>query len=490
MADQYTQIMVDHMPREEFDGRRRAHEIFAGALVTGVAPVLRGAMERIDTFDDTILASSIGMILPPHALMGDTRWPWLYNMHRNVERTTEQVEEGVPQANILQWELYEQMVDFHAEDDDFPHDEYEAFHKRQYDTLTELGRNRVIRERAERIVPIANLGTRGEGLRVSRAAKISGLNQNTMVARGDGVSDDLKRAATSVAKKSGAHALTQLGNVHDVASAKDAARSVGKEALKEGKSQLHSLASKYFSGAGTPAKAAKVCEHNVTTLRKIVTAFRRDLRSGDGRPRKKYSKETGRAMNTGTRQCSTLRDYHKMLKSKDGGVKTIPAMTRDELVSYIYSTARKFDVDWSPYFDKYAKSSDKKVRLSESCRKPADSEKLELEVDRQLSGSQKPKKTKKTRRANTSSYNNFVKHQMKTHSFPAGTSQTGKMKIVAVQWADAKKTGGDGMKLAGDGMKLDLAKAAIPMLIGTKKSKEKARSKAKSDFMKGLTGRG
>jgi hypothetical protein len=55
------------------------------------------------------------------------------------------------------------------------------------------------------------------------------------------------------------------------------ARSVGDVAKKEGISQLGNLADKYFGGAGTPAQAIRVCAYNVTTLRKIVTKFRREL---------------------------------------------------------------------------------------------------------------------------------------------------------------------------------------------------------------------
>eukprot|EP01043_Picozoa_sp_COSAG02_P033162 COSAG02_NODE_2252_length_9361_cov_26.363097_3_plen_124_part_00 len=63
----------------------------------------------------------------------------------------------------------------------------------------------------------------------------------------------------------------------DVASAKAAAKSVGDVAKKEGLNQLTNLAGKYFGGAGTPEQGVKACMFNVTTLRKIVTKFRRDL---------------------------------------------------------------------------------------------------------------------------------------------------------------------------------------------------------------------
>ena len=46
-------------------------------------------------------------------------------------------------------------------------------------------------------------------------------------------------------------------------------------------SQLTNLASKYFGGVGTPERAVRLCAYNATTLRKIVTKFRRDLLAGD-----------------------------------------------------------------------------------------------------------------------------------------------------------------------------------------------------------------
>ena len=94
---------------------------------------------------------------------------------------------------------------------------------------------------------------------------------------GLGLADELGMAAKTVAKKSAAHALTQAANVTDVASAKAAAKSVGQAAKTEGISQLGNLANKYFGGAGTPAQAIRVCAYNVTTLRKIVVQFRREL---------------------------------------------------------------------------------------------------------------------------------------------------------------------------------------------------------------------
>ena len=71
---------------------------------------------------------------------------------------------------------------------------------------------------------------------------------------GEGLADELGIAAKSVAKKSAAHALDKAGDVHDVASAKAAAKSVGDVATKEGISQLGNLANKYFGGSARVAQ--------------------------------------------------------------------------------------------------------------------------------------------------------------------------------------------------------------------------------------------
>ena len=43
------------------------------------------------------------------------------------------------------------------------------------------------------------------------------------------------------------------------------------------KDKFEELATQYFGGAGTKEQAVRVCAYTVTTLRKIVTAMRRDL---------------------------------------------------------------------------------------------------------------------------------------------------------------------------------------------------------------------
>ena len=80
-------------------------------------------------------------------------------------------------------------------------------------------------------------------------------------------------------RRLGPHGTGRRRAVEHAASAKAAARSVGQAAKTEGISQLGNLANKYFGGAGTPAQAIRVCAYNVTTLRKIVVQFRRELSS-------------------------------------------------------------------------------------------------------------------------------------------------------------------------------------------------------------------
>ena len=52
------------------------------------------------------------------------------------------------------------------------------------------------------------------------------------------------------------------------------------KAMSMAKDKLEELATQFFGGAGTKEQAVRVCAYTVTTLRKIVTAMRRDLNNG------------------------------------------------------------------------------------------------------------------------------------------------------------------------------------------------------------------
>jgi hypothetical protein len=263
---------------------------------------------------------------------------------------------------------------------------------------------------------------------------------------GNGLADELGMAAKSVAKKSATHALDQAGDVHDAASAKAAAKSVGDVAKKEGISQLSNLADKYFGGAGTPAQAVKVCAYNVTTLRKIVTKFRRELsamspteflrihakiglktntiRLKSKRPMNErlalFLEYTGKTARSGGYSAVEKKRLVKSLKQRFHG--TVPSkMSRDQLLSYIYSTARDLNVDWTPYFDSFVKSK----RIRKGCRHMVGPGRTEYN----------PPPIKKRP---ASAYNKFVKEMMLTYDFDGGTTQKEKMKIIGRLWAKEK----------------------------------------------------
>ena len=264
---------------------------------------------------------------------------------------------------------------------------------------------------------------------------------------GLGLADELGMAATSVAKKSAAHALEQASGVTDVASAKEAAKSVGDVAKKEGISQLSNLANKYFGGAGTPAQAVRVCAYNVTTLRKIVTKYRRELSAISPTEFLRVHAKIGLATNTirlkskrrmnerlalfleytsktarsGGYSAVEKKRLVKTLKKKFHG--TPPSkMGRDQLISYIYSTARDLDVNWTPHFESFVESK----RIRKGCKRKAGPGQAEYDA------------TPGKKRA-PSAYNKFVREHMLTYQFPGGTTQKEKMGIVAKLWAEEKE---------------------------------------------------
>ena len=264
---------------------------------------------------------------------------------------------------------------------------------------------------------------------------------------GLGLADALGMAAKSVAKKSAAHALDQAGDVHDAASAKAAAKSVGDVATKEGISQLGNLAGKYFGGAGTPAQAIRVCAYNVTTLRKIVTKFRRELSAMSPTEFLRIHAKIG--LKTKTIKLSSKRSMSENLAlfvegisrtARSGGysavekkrlVKTLKKrfhgtppskMSRDQLISYIYSVARDLNIDWSPHFESFVESK----RIRKGCRRKAGPGRAEYDA---TPGKKRP----------ASAYNKFVREMMLTYDFDGGTTQKEKMGIVAKLWAEEKE---------------------------------------------------
>eukprot|EP01046_Picozoa_sp_COSAG06_P008654 COSAG06_NODE_440_length_15762_cov_75.979825_3_plen_341_part_00 len=283
------------------------------------------------------------------------------------------------------------------------------------------------------------------GAHLKKAAKDKAVEM-AQTHLGQGLADQLGMAAKSVAKKSAAHALDQASDVHDAASAKAAARSVGDVAKKEGISQLSNLADKYFSGAGTPAQAVRVCAYNVTTLRKIVTKYRRELSAMSPTEFLRIHAKIG--LKTNTIRLKSKRSMNERLAlfleytsktARSGGysavekkrlVKTLKKrfhgtppskMSRDQLIGYIYSVARDLDVDWTPFFESFAESK----RIRKGCRRKAGPGQTEYDA---TPGKKRP----------ASAYNKFVKEMMLTYDFDGGTTQKEKMKIIGKLWAEEK----------------------------------------------------
>ena len=96
-------------------------------------------------------------------------------------------------------------------------------------------------------------------------------------------------------------------------------------------------------------------------------------------------------------------------------------MGRDQLISYIYSTARDLDVNWEPMFEAFSESK----RIRKGCKRKTGPGSAEYDA------------TPGKKRA-PSAYNKFVREMMLTYQFPSGTTQKGKMKEVGKLWAKEK----------------------------------------------------
>ena len=110
----------------------------------------------------------------------------------------------------------------------------------------------------------------------------------------------------------------------------------------------------------------------------------------------------------------------KKLKAKFHG--TPPSqMSRDGLISYIYSTARDLNTDWSPYFDSFVESK----RIRKGCRRKTGPGQAEYD-------------TAPGKKRAPSAYNKFVREMMLTYDFDGGTTQKEKMGIIAKLWKEEK----------------------------------------------------
>ena len=192
---------------------------------------------------------------------------------------------------------------------------------------------------------------------------------------GRGIADELGMAAQSVGRTALGSAASQIGNVRDTDSAKRAAASVGRAAASEGASQLAGLAGKYFGGAGTPEQAVKACAYTLASLRKIVTAYRRDLSKMSVNDF--LAAHVERALASRIVKFSKKKDSAQQMNEfvegiyeapKDGGYSMaekrklvsrirkalhppVSSMNRNQIVQYIYGTALEQNVVWEPYFE-------------------------------------------------------------------------------------------------------------------------------------------
>ena len=185
----------------------------------------------------------------------------------------------------------------------------------------------------------------------------------------------------------------------------------------------------------------------MTTLRKIVTKYRRELSAMSPTEFLRIHAKIGLATNT--IRLKSKRPMNERLAlfleytsktARSGGysaiekkrlVKTLKKrfhstppskMSRDQLISYIYSTARDLDVNWSPYFESFVESK----RIRKGCKRKAGPGQAEYDA------------TPGKKRA-PSAYNKFVREHMLTYQFPRGTTQKEKMGIVAKLWAEEKE---------------------------------------------------
>jgi hypothetical protein len=263
---------------------------------------------------------------------------------------------------------------------------------------------------------------------------------------GSELKNQAKDKAVSLAKEQlGLGLADELGEL---------ARDVGgelKSAAKEkavsmAKDKLQELSEKYFSGAGTAAQAVRVCAYNVTTLRKIVTKFRRELSSlppwmflhmhaeiGLRTKAIKLSSKRSMGVNLAMFKAASKRTARsggygaaekkrliKKLKTRFHG--TPPSkMNRDQLISYIYSVARDLHVDWIPFFETFVESK----RIRKGCRRKVGPGEVEYDA---TPGRKRP----------ASAYNKFVREMMLTYDFDSGTSQKDKMKEIGKLWATEK----------------------------------------------------
>ena len=260
---------------------------------------------------------------------------------------------------------------------------------------------------------------------------------------GKGIADELGAAAKSVGASALGAAAENVGGIKDKESAKAAAKNVGKAAASTGAKALSSLADKYFGGAGTPQQAVKVCAYTLGSLRKLVTAYRRDLSKlsvneylrlhakraieVDKDYKKKlaeFLEKIGKSPRKGGHSMKKKRRLVAVIRKQLHP--PVSKMTRLQICQYVYGTTKEMDVDWTPYFEKAVQ----RKRIPKGC----------FEMPGPGSDDYAEPKTKK-KRASTSAYNQFVKDKMANEQFQKrqrGATPRQKMQSIARDWKDHK----------------------------------------------------
>ena len=280
---------------------------------------------------------------------------------------------------------------------------------------------------------------------------LAGMAQDRAVAFvqdlvGEGLQQELDAAASSVGRAGLSSALTQLGGVRGVSSAKRVAGSVGKAAAHEGATQLAELAQRHFGGSGTAEQGVKSCAYSLASLRKIVTAFRRDqakmpvndfLMAHAERALSQNIVKLGKKHNLAERLHRftdvvgepprnggySMAEKRKLVtRIRKAFYPPDSSMSRLHIVQMIYALAKEQNVNWEPYFEKAIE----KKRVPKGCYKMRGPGTVDYEAP-------KPR----TKRA-PSVFNRFVKEHMLTYQFPAHFSQTDKMKEIGKLWRQEK----------------------------------------------------
>ena len=220
------------------------------------------------------------------------------------------------------------------------------------------------------------------------------------------------------------------------------------KAMSMAKDKLEELATQYFGGAGKE-QAVRVCAYTVTTLRKIVTAMRRDLNKlspseflrihavvalennivtlKKGKPMNErldlFLGYLARSARSGGYSAKEKRELVKRIKKRIHG-RPVGQMPREGLVEYIYDTAKHLSIDWTGYFEQQPEAR----RVRKGCYKMTGPGEVDYE---------KPKPRAKRP---LSAYNKFVQEMLKTYQFPGGMDQKDKMREVSKLWAAEKES--------------------------------------------------